>query len=45
MSALVCVQDFEDYAYKVLPKLALDYYRSGAGQETTLENNKKAFSK
>ncbi|XP_065163524.1 2-Hydroxyacid oxidase 1 [Atheta coriaria] len=42
---LVCVDDFEVHARNILPKNALDYYKSGAGQETTLDNNRKAFSK
>lgn len=45
MRELVCVKDFEKYAASVLSKNALDYYKSGAGQETTLHNNKNAFSK
>lgn len=45
MTELVCVKDFEKYAESVLSKNALDYYRSGAGQETTLKNNRDAFSK
>lgn len=45
MNDLVCVKDFEERAYKVLPKNALDYYRSGAGRQETLENNRTAFSK
>ncbi|GJQ67426.1 hypothetical protein Trydic_g8287 [Trypoxylus dichotomus] len=45
MTELVCVRDFEKHAQGVLSKNALDYYRSGAGQETTLENNRNAFSK
>ncbi|XP_060517368.1 2-Hydroxyacid oxidase 1 [Cylas formicarius] len=45
MSDLVCVKDFEDRAFKILPRNALDYYRSGAGRQETLENNRTAFSK
>lgn len=45
MNDLVCVRDFEEHAYKVLPRNALDYYRSGAGRQETLENNRTAFSK
>lgn len=45
MSNFVCVDDFEKYAYENLPKNALDYYRSGAGQQTTLSDNRRAFSK
>ncbi|RZB41002.1 hydroxyacid oxidase 1 [Asbolus verrucosus] len=43
--ALVCVKDFEKHAFAVLPRNALDYYRSGAGAEETLVHNRKAFSK
>lgn len=45
MGDLICVDDFEKYAYKNLPRNALDYYRSGAGQQRTLSDNKIAFSK
>lgn len=45
MKDLVCVQDFEDRAYKILPRDALDYYRSGAGRQETLGNNRTAFSR
>lgn len=43
--SLVCVEDFEKYAYAVLPKKVLDYYKSGAGAEETLAENKRAYSK
>ncbi|XP_044750644.1 hydroxyacid oxidase 1 [Coccinella septempunctata] len=42
---LASIDDFEKYAYTVLPKNALDYYRSGAGAQTTLADNKSAFSR
>lgn len=45
MTSLVCVEDYEEHAFSVLPKNALDYYRSGAGREETLIDNKRAFSK
>lgn len=45
MKNFVCVEDFEKEAFKVLPKNALDYYKSGAGQEKSLVNNKKAFAR
>lgn len=45
MRDLVCVKDFEEFAYKVLPRNTLDYFRSGAGRQETLENNRRAFSK
>ncbi|KAL3282799.1 hypothetical protein HHI36_005965 [Cryptolaemus montrouzieri] len=40
-----CLDDFEKHALSVLPKNALDYYTSGAGAQTTLEDNKRAFSR
>jgi (S)-2-hydroxy-acid oxidase len=43
--SLVCVKDFERHAFSVLPRNALDYYRSGAGAEQTLAHNRQAFSK
>ncbi|XP_063918002.1 2-Hydroxyacid oxidase 1-like [Zophobas morio] len=43
--SLVCVKDFERHAFSVLPRSALDFYRSGAGAETTLVHNRRAFSK
>nr|XP_054758291.1 2-Hydroxyacid oxidase 1-like [Lytechinus pictus] len=43
MDAAVCLQDFEDFATKYLPKNALDYYRSGANSEQTLKDNRSAF--
>ncbi|XP_015113733.1 hydroxyacid oxidase 1 [Diachasma alloeum] len=45
MEAFTCVQDFEQSAMKILPISARDYYRSGAGDEVTLEWNKNAFRK
>ncbi|KAF7269085.1 hypothetical protein GWI33_017842 [Rhynchophorus ferrugineus] len=45
MKNLVCVKDFEEYAYNVLPRNALDYYKSGAGREETLRDNRRAFSR
>jgi len=40
---MVCVDDFERYAHKTLPKFALDYYRSGADEQITLKDNILAF--
>lgn len=45
MAALVCVEDFERYAYQHLPRNALDYYRSGANDEQSLKDNRLAFSR
>ncbi|KAJ9591427.1 hypothetical protein L9F63_002033, partial [Diploptera punctata] len=39
----VCVSDYERHAFNLLPKNALDYYRSGAGEEFTLSLNRDAF--
>ncbi|KAH8367156.1 hypothetical protein KR084_005006 [Drosophila pseudotakahashii] len=40
---LVCVEDFEKKAAGQLEKNALDYYRSGAGEQFTLGLNREAF--
>ena len=40
-----CLQDIEDEAVKILPKSALGYYKSGADQMQTLEDNRKAFQR
>uniref|UniRef100_A0A1I8P2Q4 (S)-2-hydroxy-acid oxidase n=1 Tax=Stomoxys calcitrans TaxID=35570 RepID=A0A1I8P2Q4_STOCA len=39
----VCVDDFEKEASKKIDKSALDYYRSGAGEQFTLNLNREAF--
>ena len=44
-SALVCVADFEEYARRVLPKYAFNFYISGAEEEQTLRDNKKAYAR
>ncbi|KAE8746567.1 hypothetical protein FOCC_FOCC006681, partial [Frankliniella occidentalis] len=36
MSNLVCVDDFAREAHSILPRNALEYYRSGADGEVTL---------
>lgn len=41
----ICIEDFEKEAFKKLPKPALDYYRSGADEEVTLQSNVEAFKK
>ncbi|XP_074844561.1 2-Hydroxyacid oxidase 1 [Carettochelys insculpta] len=41
----VCVDDFEQYAKRVLPKAVYDYYRSGADNQQTLADNIAAFSR
>ena len=39
----VCVSDIEAYAHDTLPRNALDYYRSGANDEVSLQDNLAAF--
>lgn len=41
----ITVDDFEVAAAEVLPKMAYDYYRSGAEQEKTLKDNRSAFDR
>lgn len=43
MKNLVSLDDYEKEATKLLPKNALDYYRSGAGDEVTLSRNRSDF--
>lgn len=45
MEKLVCIEDFEREALQMLNKNALDYYRSGADDEVTLKENKRAFKR
>ena len=40
---LITVQDYEEAALKKLSKMTGDYYRSGANDQVTLEDNRKAF--
>jgi 4-hydroxymandelate oxidase len=40
---LITVDDYESAAKAVLPRMAYDYYRSGADDERTLKANRKAF--
>lgn len=42
---MVCLRDFETFAVRLLPKMALDYYRSGADEEITLTENRQAFNR
>lgn len=44
MNNLVSLDDYEKLAHKLLPKNALDYYRSGAGNEETLKWNRNDFN-
>ncbi|EEB12228.1 Hydroxyacid oxidase, putative [Pediculus humanus corporis] len=41
---LVSVKDYEDHAKTILPKYALDYYSSGAGEEISLRLNRSSFA-
>lgn len=44
MNTLVSLSDYEKLAHELLPKNALDYYRSGAGDEQTLARNRSDFN-
>lgn len=44
MSIFASLEDYEKRASKLLPKNALDYYRSGAGDENTLAWNRSDFT-
>ncbi|XP_067014362.2 uncharacterized protein Hao [Anabrus simplex] len=43
--SLACLRDYELRAHSVLPKNALDYYKSGAGEEFSLQLNRDAFNR
>lgn len=45
MSQCVCVSDFEERARQILPKAVYDYYRSGADEQRTLQDNVEAFNR
>ena len=45
MNQLVCVNDFEKAAFRILDRNALDYFRTGADDEVTLSDNKNAFKR
>lgn len=45
MKRNVCLKDFEEEAFKLIEKAPLDYYRSGAGEEYTLNLNQEAFKR
>ncbi len=42
---VVKVDEFEALAKKKMPKMAFDYYASGAEDEYTLQQNRDAFSR
>lgn len=43
MAAMTCLDDFESYAKRHLPKYAFDYYSSGANLEQTVKDNVAAY--
>uniref|UniRef100_A0AAG5DRZ0 (S)-2-hydroxy-acid oxidase n=1 Tax=Anopheles atroparvus TaxID=41427 RepID=A0AAG5DRZ0_ANOAO len=43
--ALVSIRDYEQRAYEIIPRNALDYYRSGAGDELSLGLNRSSFDR
>lgn len=45
MDKYISVKDLEDAALESLPKAARDYYKSGATEEFTLEENRRAFQR
>src|SRR4051812_30404549 len=45
MNTLVSLGDYEKRAHELLPRNALDYFRSGAGDEQTLARNRSDFNK
>ena len=42
---LVCLQDYEELAYEILPAAILSFYKGGADQEQTLRDNREAFQR
>lgn len=45
MEKYICVKDLEEAALALLPQNARDYYKSGATEEFTLEENTIAFKR
>ncbi|XP_071832600.1 2-Hydroxyacid oxidase 1-like [Apostichopus japonicus] len=43
MASMTCLDDFESYAKRHLPKYAFDYYSSGANLEQTVKDNVAAY--
>lgn len=43
--SLISVWDYEQKAKEILPRNALDYYRSGSDSQFTLQLNKSAFQR
>lgn len=42
---MVCLNDFEEYAKKHLPKTTWDYYEAGADECTTRDDNLQAYKR
>ncbi|CAH2068766.1 unnamed protein product, partial [Iphiclides podalirius] len=45
MEKYISINDLEEAAASILPKAARDYYKSGATDEYTLQENKRAFQR
>ena len=45
MNDIVCLKDVEKEALKVLDRNSKDYYRSGADDEQSLNDNEKDFDR
>ena len=43
--APVCVDDFEQYAKRYLPKIYWEYYSGGSDAQITLKESKNAFKR
>ena len=43
--SMVCLDDFEKHAVKVMARGPLGYYQSGADDEVTLKDNQEAFKR
>ena len=42
---IVCLQDYEERAYEILPAPILSFYKGGADQEITLRDNREALKR
>ena len=42
---LVCVDDYAEAASSIIPKMALDFYVSGAMAQTTVRENRTAMDR
>ncbi|CAG2117919.1 unnamed protein product, partial [Medioppia subpectinata] len=45
MTKMLCIDDIESYALQHLSKATADYYKSGANDENTLRENRRAFQR